>query len=112
MAAPDELTLNARRRQIAALLRNGLATDWRQRAYAHAEIMQRTAALQALPADALPDKLMIAGFTLSPYVDQADPEIEQSCRTCMYFEVHKRWCNLPELQLGVEPDWSCNLWRV
>ena len=38
--------------------------------------------------------------------------IEQSCATCMYCERHRRYCALPELQLPVEPRWSCTLWRI
>jgi hypothetical protein len=26
--------------------------------------------------------------------------------------VHRRFCELPELMLPVEPQWSCRLWRI
>lgn len=54
-------------------------------------------------------KLAVAGFTLRP-VEHA--EIEQACETCMYYLVRRRWCDLPDLDVPVEPDWSCRLWRM
>jgi hypothetical protein len=108
----DDRELDAQRQAIDAMLRGGLATDWQTRAYSDAEIRRVIDALQALAPDDITGRLVIAGFTLEPYVGDEDPEIEQSCRTCMYYEAHRRWCNLPELRLGVEPQWSCCLWRV
>lgn len=109
----NDTALDAQQREaIRAALRMGLVTDWQQRAYSDAEIRRVVDALQALPPDDLDGHLRLCGFMLAPYVGDEDPEIEQSCRTCMYFEAHRRWCNLPELKLGVEPDWSCVLWRV
>lgn len=32
--------------------------------------------------------------------------------TCMYFLVHRKWCDLPELSVPVEPEWWCRLWRI
>lgn len=108
----DPATLQAQRDAIAAALQAGLATNWRQRAYADTEIRRTLDALQALAADDLMGRLRLAGFTLQPYVGPEDPEIEQACGTCMYYEAHHRWCNLPALKLAVEPQWSCILWRV
>ena len=31
---------------------------------------------------------------------------------CTYYLVHRRWCDLPELDLPAEPDWWCRLWRI
>ena len=75
--------LLAQRDAIAAALSGGLVTNW-----------------------------ALGGFMLRPYVGEEDPEIDQACSTCMYYELHRCWCNLPELKLGVEPEWSCILWRV
>jgi hypothetical protein len=108
----DAARLERERRAIEDALSNGLATDWPSRAYDDADVRRVVAALQAVPADAVNDKLRIAGFTLEPYAHPDMPEIEQACHTCMYFEPHRRWCNLPELELGVEPQWSCILWRI
>jgi hypothetical protein len=108
----DDARLQVQRAAIAAALQRGLATDWRQRAYSDAEVRRLIDALQALAPNDVEGRLRLSGFTLAPYVGDEDPEIEQSCSTCMYFESHRRYCNLPELKLGVEPDWSCTLWRV
>ena len=104
--------LQAQRDAIAAALSGGLATDWAQRAYCDADIHRVIDSLQALAPDDLLGRLRLGGFTLSPYVGEEDLEIDQACSSCMYYELHRRWCNLPELKLGVEPEWSCILWRV
>jgi hypothetical protein len=59
------------------------------------------------PRAALREKLVISGLTISPQGSE-----QQRCLECMYFLVHRRWCDLPELALPVEPDWWCRLWRA
>ena len=108
----DEASQQAQRAAIADMLQRGLATHWQPRAYSDAEIRRVVDALQALAPDDVQGRLRLGGFQMEPYVGDEDPEIEQSCSTCMYFEPHRRWCNLPELKLSVEPKWSCILWRV
>lgn len=109
MSEPElEVQREAARRALLA----GLETRWRERAYDDADVRRTVAELQGVGADRLEDRLRIAGFTLGPYVGADEPGIEQACRTCMYYESHRRYCNLPELKLGVEPEWSCVLWRV
>ena len=61
---------------------------------------------QLEPGD-LKSKLVIGGFVDHPY----GPE-KQRCMECMYYLVHRRWCDLPELAVPVEPDWWCRLWRI
>jgi hypothetical protein len=61
---------------------------------------------QLNPAD-LQGKLVISGFVDHPY----GPD-RQRCMECMYYLVHRRWCDLPELAVPVEPDWWCRLWRI
>ncbi len=63
--------------------------------------------LRALSADELRAKLVVSGWLLRPHGDDA-----MRCQECMYFLVHKRWCDLPELNLPAEPDWWCRLWRI
>jgi hypothetical protein len=108
----SEEELARQREAIRQALTAGLQTQWRDRAYESADVQRTIAELQAVPPDRLEDKLRVAGFTRSPYVDNRAPDLEQACRTCMYYELHHRYCNLPELKLGVEPDWCCVLWRV
>jgi hypothetical protein len=104
--------LDEQRAELERLLGEGLQTEWQHRAYDDAEIQSVLRRLNELPGDDHAGKLRVGGFTLTPYVGEADPEIEQSCRTCMYYEAHRRYCALPELKLPVEPDWSCVLWRI
>jgi len=63
--------------------------------------------LRAAPRDDLPRRLVIAGFVNKPY----GPE-QQRCMECMYFLVHRRWCDLPELAVPVEAEWWCRSWRI
>ncbi len=63
--------------------------------------------LRVLSPDQLREKLVISGWLLKPH-----GEDEMRCQECMYFLVHKRWCDLPELSLPAEPDWYCRLWRI
>jgi hypothetical protein len=58
------------------------------------------------PAD-LRGKLVISGFVDYPY----GPD-KQRCMECMYYLVHRKWCDLPELAVPVEPEWWCRLWRI
>jgi hypothetical protein len=47
------------------------------------------------------------GFVNKPH----GPDLMR-CQECMYYLVHRKWCDLPELALPVEPDWCCRLWRI
>ena len=57
----------------------------------------------------LEQRLIIGGFTLEPIEYEG---IEQACDTCMYYLVHRQYCELPELDVPVGPKWSCRLWRI
>lgn len=63
--------------------------------------------LRTMSADQLRDKLVESGWLLEPY-----GEDQMRCQECMYYLVHRRWCDLPELNLPAEPDWYCRLWRI
>jgi hypothetical protein len=63
--------------------------------------------LRQLNPDDLEGKLVIGGFVDHPY----GPD-KQRCMECMYFLVHRKWCDLPELAVPVEPEWWCRLWRI
>jgi hypothetical protein len=99
---------DAVRAEISALLRDGLQTEVWPRAETSQDV---NALVQRLRTDApdLRDKLIAAGFT--DHVITADG-LEQPCETCMYYVVSRRFCELPELMLPVDPDWSCRLWRI
>lgn len=105
MSADDD----ALRDRIGALLAGGLQTEAFPRAETGEDVQAIVARLQATGPDALEERLRISGFT--DHVVEADG-IEQPCETCMYYLVHRRFCDLPELMLPVEPHWSCRLWRI
>ena len=63
--------------------------------------------LRQLDPDDLEAKLVIGGFVDHPY----GPD-KQRCMECMYYLVHRKWCDLPELAVPVEPEWWCRLWRI
>ena len=65
------------------------------------------AEIRQLDPDQLREKLIQSGWLLAPW----GPD-EMRCQECVYFLVHKRWCDLPELALPAEPDWYCRLWRI
>ena len=96
------------REEIKALLSNGLKTEVFPRADTHDQVQEIVARLQAAKGD-LRERLIIGGFTLTPIEHEG---IEQACETCMYYKVHRRYCELPEFEVPVEPEWSCRLWRI
>lgn len=96
------------RSQIETLLKNGLDTETMPRADTHEQVLEITKRLHESDGS-LESKLVISGFTLDK-IDHGG--IEQECQTCMYYLVHRKYCELPELDLPVEPKWSCRLWRI
>jgi hypothetical protein len=101
-------TDDVKRRDARSLLAAGLETEAYPRADTHEEVQDLVKRLREGPGD-LSAKLVIGGFTLGP-VQYHD--VVQSCRSCMYYLIRRRYCALPELDLPVEPDWSCRLWRI
>lgn len=97
------------RDEIAGLLAGGLKTEAFPRAGTSEAVNAIVARLRTEAGGDLRKKLVVAGFT--DHVVESDG-MEQACETCMYYHVHRRWCDLPELELPVEPDWSCRLWRI
>ena len=63
--------------------------------------------LRAMSPDQLREKLVESGWLLEPF-----GEDRMRCQECMYYLVHRRWCDLPELNLPAEPEWWCRLWRI
>jgi hypothetical protein len=74
-----------------------------------AAVQKVIARLRQLAPEDDEGRLKIAGFTDQVYDHEG---LEQACEACMYFLVHRRFCELPELMLPVEPHWSCRLWRI
>ena len=101
------------RTRIETLLGGALNVPWTKRALSQASFDTIVRELHGLQSDNLIGKLVISGFTLKPYLPPDDADgIEHSCATCIYYERHRRFCNLPELMLPVEPRWSCIVWRI
>lgn len=63
--------------------------------------------LRALDRDDIENRLIIAGFVNHPY----GPD-QQRCQECIYYLVHRKWCDIPEVSLPCQPDWWCRLWRI
>ena len=98
---------NALRRKIEQVLGAGLQTQTEPFPETEKEFTQLLAELRALPAEDLETKLVLSGFTDKPF----GPD-RMRCQECMYYLVHRRWCDLPELSVPVEADWWCRLWRI
>ena len=98
---------NELRAKIERLLAEGLQTQTDPFPETEKEFAQLLTQLRELPADSLVAKLVISGFTDKPY----GPD-EMRCQECMYYLVHRKWCDLPELAVPVEADWWCRLWRI
>ncbi|MEO0423211.1 MAG: hypothetical protein AAF184_12790 [Pseudomonadota bacterium] len=94
---------------LKRLLEGGLITEIEPRAYTHEQVMEVVARLAHVPTEDHVAKLVVGGFTSVPYGEGED---EQACDTCMYYQVHRGFCELPELMLPVGPKWSCRLWRI
>jgi hypothetical protein len=93
--------------EIKTILASGLKTQtepFPETDRAFAGILEE---LRALPANDLKGRLVIGGFVDHPY----GPD-QQRCLECMYYLVHRKWCDLPELAVPVEPQWWCRLWRI
>ena len=100
---------DALRDKIRTLLANGLETEVWPRAETSEMVNQIVNRLQTEAGDDLEERLKIGGFT--DHTITAD-DMEQPCETCMYYLVHRKYCELPELDVPVEPEWSCRLWRI
>ncbi len=103
----DDADTASLRARMAQLLADGLQTqttpmptDTRE----HDALVDRCA---ALARDDLVGKLVLTGWTGQPQGEDG-----MRCQECMYFLVHRRWCDLPALDLPAEPDWWCRLWRI
>ncbi len=107
--AADEAAL---RECLGAMLRDGVPTEWRERAGDNEAVNRMVARLAETGRDHAAALLRIAGFTPTPFQCEGADDIAQACKTCMYYARHRGFCELPALRLPVEPRWSCRLWRI
>jgi hypothetical protein len=103
MASENGAVLKA----IAEMLENGLETKVGPFPETEKEFAEILTELRQLDPKDLKTKLVVGGFLNHPY----GPE-QQRCLECMYYLVHRKWCDLPELAVPVEPEWWCRLWRL
>jgi hypothetical protein len=92
---------------IAAMLAAGLKTEVEPFPETDKEFGDILLKLRQLPPEDLEGKLVVSGFVDRPY----GPD-KQRCMECMYYLVHRKWCDLPELAVPVGPEWWCRLWRI
>ena len=95
------------RDQIGALMAAGLKTQTEPFPETDKEFGQLLGEVRDLAAGDLKGKLILTGFVDQPY----GPD-QMRCQECMYYLVHRKWCDLPELAVPVEPDWWCRLRRI
>ena len=102
------------RDQIAKLLSRGAISPLSPaQALAQESFNSIVRRMQGLSPNDLVGKLRVSGLTLLPYVLKDDEDsIERACSSCINYERHRRFCNLPELMLPVELQWSCIVWRM
>jgi hypothetical protein len=94
-------------RTITDMLASGLETEVEPFPETEKEFNKILDDLRALDRNDIEGKLVIGGFIDHPY----GPE-NWRCMECMYYLVNRKWCDLPELAVPVEPDWWCRLWRI
>ncbi len=92
---------------MADILASGLNTQVEPFPETDIEFAQLLLELRTLDPVDLQGKLVIGGFLDHPY----GPD-KLRCMECIYFLVNRKWCDLPELAVPVEPDWYCRLWRM
>ncbi|WP_119458732.1 hypothetical protein [Rhodospirillaceae bacterium SYSU D60014] len=97
----------ALRKTITDLLASGLETKVEPFPKTEKEFIEIAAELRTLDPKDIKGKLVLSGFMDHPY----GPE-SWRCMECIYYLAHRKWCDLPELAVPVEPDWYCRLWRM
>ena len=95
------------RDRVTHMLASGLATEIEPFPITEREFGAITSELRKLDPDDVEGKLVVGGFLDHPY----GPD-NWRCMECIYYLVNRRWCDLPELSLPVEPEWYCRLWRM
>jgi hypothetical protein len=95
------------RARMAQLMADGLKTQTEPFPSATEEFGALVAECGALDADDIVGKMVLTGWIDHPY-----GEDRMRCQECMYYLVHRKWCDLPELDLPAEPEWWCRLWRI
>lgn len=98
---------NALLQDMAQRMRNGLSTQTEPFPETEKEFAAILDQLRKLDPGNIEAKMVISGFADKPY----GPD-KQRCMECMYYLVHREWCDLPELAVPVDANWWCRLWRI
>ncbi|NPU26831.1 hypothetical protein [Bradyrhizobium denitrificans] len=93
--------------RMADLMEAGLKTQTEPVPETEREFAGILDELRKLDPNDIKAKMVISGFVDHPY----GPD-KQRCMECMYYLVHREWCDLPELAVPVKADWWCRLWRI
>lgn len=93
--------------EISELLANGLVTRTEPFPETEKEFVGILDELRQLAPNDIEGRLVISGFVNHP----VGPD-QQRCQECIYYLVHRKWCDIPEISLPAEPDWWCRLWRI
>ncbi len=94
-------------RMIEDAFREGVGVDISSFPKTDKDFYKLLADLRSVSTDDLKAKLSLSSWKLSP-----QGKDKMRCQECVYFLVHRRWCDLPELDLPTAPYWSCRLWRI
>jgi len=73
------------------------------------EFLEIVEELRRLHENDLIQRLRIGGFA---NYTMGEGENVQRCQECIYYHPHRKWCDLPELPIPVEPHWWCRLWKL
>jgi thiosulfate reductase cytochrome b subunit len=87
------------------MVEDGLVTQMQPFPESNKEFEAILAQLREVDSNDVRQKLIISGFYPKPVEDMR-------CLECIYYQVHRKWCDIKELELPVEPEWWCRLWRI
>jgi len=108
-AAIDHAGLNLLRLRISLMLEGGLKTTVEPFPETQVEFQRILDELALLDHNDLTTRLQVGGFLREP---KEIAGVMQRCQECIYYLPHRKWCDLPELPVPVEPNWWCRLWKV
>lgn len=95
------------RKKISGLLASGLKTQTEPVPEDTLQVQKLVLELQHLADDDVEGKLVVSGMINHPHGEDG-----LRCKECMYYLIHRRWCELPELDIPVGANWWCRLWRI
>ncbi|QBB72759.1 hypothetical protein ELE36_18015 [Pseudolysobacter antarcticus] len=91
------------------MLEGGLKTTVEPFPETQVEFQRILDELALLDHNDLTTRLQVGGFLREP---KEIAGVMQRCQECIYYLPHRKWCDLPELPVPVEPNWWCRLWKV